>query len=109
MPRKVERLNHGQQLRSRLVVFCERSFGEDREFVGATARWVRGEDSLVLFTDGVVDARNGDGERFGEERVLECVRGARREGSRAAVAAVFAELGGFAGEPDDRSVLVLNA
>jgi serine phosphatase RsbU (regulator of sigma subunit) len=63
---------------------------------------------LVLCTDSVVDARN-DGERFGEERLLTCVRAARRQGSRAAVEAVFVALQGFPGDPDDRSVLVLNA
>jgi phosphoserine phosphatase RsbU/P len=83
--------------------------GADEAFVGSEAHWARGEDSLVLCSDGVVDARNADGERFGEERVLGCVRAARRGGARAAVDAVFAALAAFPGAPDDRSVLVLNA
>ena len=33
--------------------------------------WNAGRDLLVLFTDGVSDARNRAGERLGEERVLE--------------------------------------
>jgi sigma-B regulation protein RsbU (phosphoserine phosphatase) len=39
----------------------------------ATARraWASGKDLLVLFTDGVSDARNRAGERLGEERVLD--------------------------------------
>lgn len=82
---------------------------EDPAFTGGEAQWRRGDDSLVLCTDGVVDAQDGAGERFGEERVLECVRGARREGARAAVDAVFRALEAFPGAPDDRSVLVLNA
>jgi sigma-B regulation protein RsbU (phosphoserine phosphatase) len=83
--------------------------GSETQFASATTEWVRGADSLVLCTDGVVDARNDGGERFGEERLLACVRAARRQGSRAAVEAVFVELQGFPGDPDDRSVLVLNA
>lgn len=83
--------------------------GTESHFSSATTAWQRGADSLVLCTDGVIDARNGTGGRFGEERLLTCVRQARHGGSRAAVDAVFAALEGFPGEPDDRSVLVLNA
>ena len=83
--------------------------GADTHFVGAETSWIRGADSLVLCTDGVVDAKNDAGERFGEERMLACVRDARRHGSRVAVEAVFTALESFSGEPDDRSVLVLNA
>ena len=31
-------------------------------------------DKLLLFTDGVTETRNADGEEFGEERLLECLR-----------------------------------
>ena len=34
-------------------------------------------DKLLLFTDGVTEARNAAGEEFGEERLLECVRSYR--------------------------------
>ncbi len=84
--------------------------GNERVFAGADTAWVRGEDTLILCSDGVVDARDKDGGRFGEERVIECVRAARRHGARAAVDAVFAALQGWDGpDPDDRTVLVLNA
>jgi phosphoserine phosphatase RsbU/P len=36
--------------------------------------WKPGKDLLVLFTDGVSDARNRDGERLGEERILDVLR-----------------------------------
>jgi phosphoserine phosphatase RsbU/P len=36
--------------------------------------WNPGKDLLVLFTDGVSDARNRDGERLGEERILNVLR-----------------------------------
>ena len=32
-------------------------------------------DKLLLFTDGVTEARNAAGEEFGEQRLLECLRG----------------------------------
>jgi len=40
-------------------------------------RWHSDLDLLVLFTDGVSDARNRAGERLGEERVLEVIRANR--------------------------------
>jgi len=40
----------------------------------ACRRWIHGEDLLVLFTDGVSDARNRAGERLGEERILDVIR-----------------------------------
>jgi sigma-B regulation protein RsbU (phosphoserine phosphatase) len=36
--------------------------------------WTAGRDLLVLFTDGVTDARNVNGERLGEEAVLDVIR-----------------------------------
>ncbi|MGH2901099.1 MAG: PP2C family protein-serine/threonine phosphatase, partial [Solirubrobacteraceae bacterium] len=41
--------------------------------------WNASRDLLVLFTDGVSDARNRMGERLGEERILETVRQHRKE------------------------------
>jgi phosphoserine phosphatase RsbU/P len=41
--------------------------------------WNTGRDLLVLFTDGVADARNRMGERLGEERILDVVRAHRHE------------------------------
>jgi sigma-B regulation protein RsbU (phosphoserine phosphatase) len=47
----------------------------------ATARrpWRSGKDLLVLFTDGVSDARSRTGERLGEDRVLDTIRANREE------------------------------
>ena len=41
--------------------------------------WNAGRDLLVLFTDGVADARNRAGERLGEERILAAIRKHRDE------------------------------
>ena len=42
-------------------------------------RWVAGDDLLVLFTDGMSDARNREGQRLGEERILETIAAHRNE------------------------------
>ena len=84
--------------------------GEERVFLGAETTWERDADTLILCSDGVVDALAHDGSRFGEERVIECVRETRGQGARAAVDAVFGALASWNGpDPDDRTVLVLNA
>ena len=46
---------------------------DERQPLTARRDWNAGRDLLVLFTDGVSDARNRAGERLGEERVLEAV------------------------------------
>jgi sigma-B regulation protein RsbU (phosphoserine phosphatase) len=40
----------------------------------ASLTWVKQKDLLVLFTDGISDARNVRDERLGEERVLELIK-----------------------------------
>ena len=82
----------------------------EKQFTGAETAWSRGSATLVLCSDGVIDAMGPRGRRFGEQRVLDLVRETRAQGSAAAVAAVFAALEEFnSGELDDRTVLVLNA
>lgn len=68
-------------------------------------------DALVLYTDGVTDARRVGGERFGDERLLAAVRGAAgldADGIADAVeSAVRTHLPGQSA--DDRAVVVLRA
>ncbi len=80
----------------------------DRESIeAAESRWDEG-DRLVLFSDGVSDARDGSGERFGEDRVLELIAEHSGAPSTAAVEAVLEAVARFEGaERDDRTVLVL--
>jgi sigma-B regulation protein RsbU (phosphoserine phosphatase) len=54
--------------------------------------WDVGSDALILFTDGITDARNPDGGRLGEDAVLEAVAGAPSREPQAIVDAVFAVL-----------------
>lgn len=70
-------------------------------------------DALILYTDGVTDARARGGVRFGEERLLATVRAAAgrdAEGITAAVeAAVREHIGPPTASADDRAILVLRA
>jgi sigma-B regulation protein RsbU (phosphoserine phosphatase) len=45
-------------------------------------------DTVVLYTDGVTDARSVDGERFGEERLFDAVHAGRGDGAAGVIAAV---------------------
>jgi len=70
--------------------------------------WSVGSDLLVLWTDGLVDARNEEGEPFGEERLLAQVCARRGEPVDAIVKAVLEEADAFGSQPvDDRTLLVL--
>jgi sigma-B regulation protein RsbU (phosphoserine phosphatase) len=70
--------------------------------------WSAADDLLCLWTDGLVDARNTSGERFGERRLLDIVSAHRTESPDAILQAVYAEAEGFSSPPiDDRTLLVL--
>ena len=74
---------------------------------GAEQAWEAGRDLLVLVSDGIVDARNSAGERFGEERLLELIGVRRREPPGQIVDAVFASVAAYAPEAaDDRTLLI---
>jgi sigma-B regulation protein RsbU (phosphoserine phosphatase) len=55
----------------------------------ASLSWVARKDLLVLFTDGVSDARNSRDERLGEERVLELIKENRENDTKVIVDRVF--------------------
>jgi phosphoserine phosphatase RsbU/P len=65
-------------------------------------------DLVLLYTDGVTDAVNPAGERFGAERLRVAVEDARGESAHDVVAAVLASVDAFAGtaEPADDLTLV---
>ncbi len=66
-------------------------------------------DTLVLYTDGVGDARDASGERFGEERLREAVDAAAGGTADEVAAAVDEAVAAFEPERtrDDRAILVL--
>jgi serine phosphatase RsbU (regulator of sigma subunit) len=68
-----------------------------------------GGDCLVLFSDGVPEAQNAEGEEFGEGRLLEVLRSAAPDGAEAAVHRVFEAIDAFVcGAPqyDDITIVV---
>jgi len=69
--------------------------------------WDVAGDLLVLFTDGITDARNPEGIRLGEEPVLDCVTQYRHESPEQIAARVFALLDHYTGETPRRDDLTL--
>jgi phosphoserine phosphatase RsbU/P len=65
-------------------------------------------DLLIVFSDGLVDARDAAGTRWGEDSVLSVVRAHDQAPTQAIVEAVFAEFTEFADSAlDDQTLLVL--
>jgi sigma-B regulation protein RsbU (phosphoserine phosphatase) len=70
--------------------------------------WAPGVDLLVLWTDGLVDARNEAGEPYGEQRLLDSLSAHRMEPAESIVRSALAEAESFGGQPiDDRTLLVM--
>jgi len=69
--------------------------------------WTPGSDVLLLFTDGIADARNRLDVRMGEKKVLEVVRAARHEHPDRIVDRVFGALRSHAGDAIRRDDLTL--
>lgn len=67
-------------------------------------------DSLIFFSDGIVDAQNAAGEMFGEERVQEIVRKHRQKSASKLAEVILSEVGRFQNGQerfDDETVVVL--
>src|SRR3970040_2079299 len=69
--------------------------------------WDPGSELLVLFTDGVTDARDRFDQRFGEEAVLEVVLGNFTAGSRVILDQVLARLQQHTGDVIRRDDLTM--
>jgi serine phosphatase RsbU (regulator of sigma subunit) len=73
---------------------------------------VPGGCSLVVYTDGVSDALNSEGEEFGEERIMRCLTSLRRpmdaEGICKHLAGKVAEWAAGADRFDDTTILALS-
>ena len=67
-------------------------------------------DVLVAFSDGITEARNADGDEFGEGRLLSCVTSCRALAAAALLQRVFEAVHQFTvtgAQDDDLTVLVL--
>ena len=67
-------------------------------------------DMLVLFSDGVIEARSPDGELFGMDRLTAVAAGAASgtaEDVAEALESAIARFGATAGPADDRALLVI--
>ncbi len=84
--------------------------GANDEISGGRVSWQRGTDVLLLFSDGIAEARNVSGEAFGEARVIDVVRAAFKQPAEEIVDAIFAEVDSFcSARTDDQTVVVLKA
>ncbi|MEU5217051.1 SpoIIE family protein phosphatase [Streptomyces sp. NPDC020807] len=84
----------------------------DTDVVSRTLR-LAPRESLVLYTDGITEARDGSGEQFGEKRLADAVAGApARPSAQQVVDSLTRAVRDFTGGQDiddDRAVLVLTA
>ena len=81
----------------------------DLEYAQKTVTLLPG-DTLVLYTDGVTEAMNVDGEEFGTERLQEVFVGPNSKNGQEASQAVFQAVSSFAGDTpqsDDITCLTL--
>jgi sigma-B regulation protein RsbU (phosphoserine phosphatase) len=82
--------------------------GNATEIVSRSVRWNAESDLLCLWTDGLVDARDAQGERFGETRLLALLEEGRSAAPEQMVERVMTTIERFAaGSEDDRTLLVL--
>ena len=75
-------------------------------------RWDPEHDLLVLFTDGLSDARSRSGQRLGEEALLETIRRYRAESPAAILERLIAIVEEHSGETprrDDQTIVLLRS
>lgn len=84
--------------------FCDSSYTQSQ------IKFYEG-DKLLLFTDGVTEARNASGEEFGDERLQECVRAYRGRSAAELRTTILNEVTQFCGDnfDDDAALMVVIA
>lgn len=80
----------------------------DRSLRSETIKIERG-DAVLLYSDGITEAMNAQGEEYGEERLLDAIARTDGLGAAATQEAVLADVGAFLGEtsPQDDITLVV--
>ncbi len=67
-------------------------------------------DCLILYTDGVTEALNGDGDEFGPERMMHSVRASAMNGTQAVITRLIDDVRAFVGttpQSDDITLIVI--
>jgi sigma-B regulation protein RsbU (phosphoserine phosphatase) len=65
-------------------------------------------DCLLLYTDGVTEALDANGDEFGPERMMECIRASAPEGAPAIIARLIDELRSFVGaQPQNDDITLI--
>jgi len=67
------------------------------------------DDCLLLYTDGVTEALDANGDEFGFERMVECVRASAASGAPAIIARIIDELRSFVGSQPQNDDITLIA
>ena len=67
------------------------------------------DDCLLLYTDGVTEALDVNGDEFGPERMMECVRASAPEGAPAMISRLIDELRSFVGSQPQNDDITLIA
>ena len=67
------------------------------------------DDCLLLYTDGVTEALDANGDEFGPERMMECVRASAPEGAPAMISRLIDELRSFVGSQPQNDDITLIA
>jgi sigma-B regulation protein RsbU (phosphoserine phosphatase) len=66
------------------------------------------DDCLLLYTDGVTEALDANGDEFGPERMMECVRVSAPEGAPAIITRLIDELRSFVGaQPQNDDITLI--
>jgi sigma-B regulation protein RsbU (phosphoserine phosphatase) len=66
------------------------------------------DDCLLLYTDGVTEALDANGDEFGPERMIECVQTSAPEGAAAIVTRIIDELRVFVGaQPQNDDITLI--
>jgi sigma-B regulation protein RsbU (phosphoserine phosphatase) len=66
-------------------------------------------DCLLLYTDGVTEALDANGDEFGPDRMMECVRASAAEGAPAMITRLIDELRSFVGSQPQNDDITLIA
>jgi sigma-B regulation protein RsbU (phosphoserine phosphatase) len=66
------------------------------------------DDCLLLYTDGVTEALDANGDEFGPDRMIECMRTSAREGAPAVITKLIDELRNFVGaQPQNDDITLI--